>query len=423
MNMKRYELDTIGQIYGPTITKTWSPTFRVQATLHETVDPALLQQATDNLRRRFPYIFVALRKGLCSYYFEETDEKLQVQPDGESMLAYYGMEEAAHHCFRVIYGKKHIAIEILHVLTDAYGASVILFTLLHRYLELRHGLPETPANFRHDLVYSFNDKPTDEESECAFTKNAGSSPVNLKEPKPYKLQGKRLADKQEIYTIGAIDTEALIAKAHSCKATVTTFLSAVMTDVISELQNVQRQKNAVAIGVPVDLRKIFACKSMRNCVAQKNLVLLPEQLNYSLEQKCNLLGLQLNHFRQDKDLVQNVIAAYVTPLENPLVKHIPCIVKDRVISYLYTREADAVMSINFSNLGDAKVPEEMRAFIDRVYFILGQEKSISNTCTAISFNGKTSIIFTRNIQESAVEDRFFRHLKELGLNVDVEQLK
>ena len=423
MNMKRYDLDTIGQIYGPTITKTWSPTFRVQVTLHETVDPALLQQATDNLRSRFPYIFVALKKGLCSYYFEETNENLQVQPDGEHMLAYYGIEEAAHHCLRVIYGKKHIAIEILHVLTDGNGANVILFTLLHRYLELRHGLLEVPANSRHNLVYSFNDKPIDEESENAFTKNAGSSPINLKEPRPYKLQGMRLTDKQEIYTIGAIDTDALVAKAHSCKATVTTFLSAVMAEVISEIQNEQCQKKAVAIGVPVDLRKVLASKSMRNCVAQKNLVLLPEQLNYSLEQKCDLLGQQLNHFRQDKELVRNLIAAYVTPLENPLVKHIPCIVKDRVISYLYTRDADAVMSINLSNLGEVKVPEEMRPFIDRVYFILGQEKTIPNTCTVISFNGKTSINFTRNIQESAVEDRFFRHLKELGLNVDVEQLK
>jgi NRPS condensation-like uncharacterized protein len=237
------------------------------------------------------------------------------------------------------------------------------------------------------------------------------------------LQGKRLTDKQEIYTIGVIDTDALVAKAHSCKATVTTFLSAVMAEVICELQNEQCQKKAVAIGVPVDLRKVLASKSMRNCVAQKNLVLLPEQLNYSLEQKCDLLGQQLNRFRQDKELVRNLIAAYVTPLENPLVKHIPCIVKDRVISYLYTRDADAVMSINLSNLGEVKVSEEMRPFIDRVYFILGQEKTIPNTCTVISFNGKTSINFTRNIQESAVEDRFFRHLKELGLNVDVEQLK
>lgn len=423
--MKKYELDTVGQIYGAITTKTWSPMFRMQATLHEVVSPELLQQAAEDLRIRFPYIFVALRKRTCSYYFEENDEPIKIKPDSEPMQAYFGMEEAAHHCFRILYGEKHIALEVIHALTDGHGASVILLTLLHRYLELKHGLPGIPANFQHDLVYSFNDKPLEEETGNAFAKNAGKNPVNLKEPRTYDLHGTRLLCEQKAFTIGITDTAPLIAKAHSYGATVTTFLSAVMAEVINDLQNKEQKqkKEPIAIGIPVNVREILASKTMRNYSAQKSITLLPEQLNLSLQQKCNLMGQQLKDFLQDEELVRNVTAAYVAPLENPLVKYMPRIIKDRIISYLYTREADAVISIVISNLGDTNLPEEMRPFIDRLYFILGTEKNIPNTCSVISMNGKAFINFTRNIQETAIEDEFFNRLQKHGLKVEVEHLK
>jgi len=423
--MKKYELDTVGQIYGAIATKTWSPMFRMQATLYEVVSPELLQQAAEDLRIRFPYIFVALKQGTCSYYFEENDEPLKIRPDREPMQAYYGMEEASHHCFRIFYGERHIAIEVLHALTDGHGASVILLTLVHRYLELKHGLPEIPANFQHDLVYSLNDKPFDEETENAFAKNAGKNPVNLKEPKAYKLHGTRLPNGQKDFTIGITDTDALIAKAHSYGTTVTTFLSAIMAEVINDLQTKEQKqkKEPIAIGIPVNVRKILASKTMRNYSAQKSITLLPEQSNLSLQQKCNLMGKQLKDFLQDKDLVRNMTAAYVASLENPLVKYMPCVIKDRLVSYLYTREADAVISIVISNLGDTDLPEEMRPFIDRLYFILGTEKNIPNTCSVISMNGKAFINFTRNIQETSIEDEFFNRLQKHGLKVEVEHLK
>ena len=423
--MKKYELDTVGQIYGAIATKTWSPMFRMQATLYEVVSPELLQQAAEDLRIRFPYIFVALKQGTCSYYFEENDEPLKIRPDREPMQAYYGKEEASHHCFRILYGEKHIALEVLHALTDGHGASVILLTLLHRYLELKHGLPSIPANFQHNLVYSFNDKPLEEETGNAFAKNAGNNPVDLKEPTAYKLHGTRLPNGQKDFTIGITDTDALIAKAHSYGTTVTTFLSAVMAEVINDLQNKEQKqkKEPIAIGIPVNVREILASKTMRNYSAQKSITLLPEQLNLSLQQKCNLMGQQLKDFLQDKDLVRNMTAAYVASLENPLVKYMPCVIKDRLVSYLYTREADAVISIVISNLGDTDLPEEMRPFIDRLYFILGTEKNIPNTCSVISMNGKAFINFTRNIQETIIEDEFFNRLQKHGLKVEVEHLK
>ena len=63
-----YRLDTAALIFPATARRDWSNAFRVSASLSEPVDPALLQQATDDLRRRFPSYFVTLRKGFFWYY-------------------------------------------------------------------------------------------------------------------------------------------------------------------------------------------------------------------------------------------------------------------------------------------------------------------------------------------------------------------
>jgi hypothetical protein len=76
--MKRYELDTIGHLYASTISGKYTPIFRLQANLHDAVDAALLQRAVDDLRVRYPYLYVGLKKGVFSPPLKLTNESLVV---------------------------------------------------------------------------------------------------------------------------------------------------------------------------------------------------------------------------------------------------------------------------------------------------------------------------------------------------------
>ena len=72
MQKNWYRLDTAALIFPATIRRDWCNVFRLSAGLTEPVDPAILQQATDDLRKRFPSYFVTLRRGVFWYYLEES---------------------------------------------------------------------------------------------------------------------------------------------------------------------------------------------------------------------------------------------------------------------------------------------------------------------------------------------------------------
>lgn len=418
--MRQYKLDTIGQIYSYTTNSNWSPVYRIQANLFEAVDPSCLQKALDDLRERFPYFFVAMKKGFCSNYFEENDEQLKVMPDGENKLTYFDREEFNHFCFRILYGEKHVAIEIFHVLTDGHGASVFLFTLLHRYLELKHGIPKI-AQAPSGLIYSLEGKPSEEETENSYKENAGNTTTNLKEEKNFKLGGTPIQKK--IVTLGIVDTKPLLDKARHLGVTVTTFLTTVLIETLIGMQNKEgkTKKRPVTVSTAANIRNVFASKTLRNYTATRNLGVAREHFNDRFEDKCKEIGKQLKEFTQ-KDFMQGVSTAYVKALENPIIKYMPLTLKEKIVSAIYTRECDDCTCVGISNLGDIKLPEEMAPFIDRMYFVLGDEKTIRNNCSAISFNGKTYIAFTRSIEETALEDMYFERLNALGLEYRLESL-
>ena len=129
--------------------------------LHETVDPALLQQAVNDLKPRFPSMFVRLRKGVVWYYLEEISSPPTVHRDYAYPLPHMGRDEIRTCCLRVLYYKNRIGVEFFHALTDGTGGMVFLKTLTARYLELAHDI-RVPAT---DSVLDRSDKPSEEELE------------------------------------------------------------------------------------------------------------------------------------------------------------------------------------------------------------------------------------------------------------------
>jgi len=80
-------------------------------------------------------------------------------------------------------------------------------------------------------------------------------------------------------------------------------------------------------------------------------------------------------------------------------------------------------SITISNLGAVEIPDEMKLFVTRFDFILGEQALCTNACSVVSYNGKLNISFLRIIRESEVEKEFFSFLRKLGLNIKIESNK
>jgi len=131
-------LDVAGSVFPAARTRAWNETYRVGFLLKEQVDPARLRHALADLRPRYPYFFVAVRRGFFWYYLERLNH---LDP------ARLVRREADYPCrpldlfsprpaLRVLYDRRRFSVELPHVVADGGGVQVFLKALLARYMEL-----------------------------------------------------------------------------------------------------------------------------------------------------------------------------------------------------------------------------------------------------------------------------------------------
>jgi len=407
---KRYELDAIGHLYASTISERYNPIFRIQVNLTDAIDAALLQQAVDDLRDRYPYLYVGMKKGVVSYYFEESDEQLRVVYEQTAPLQTMNREDIGQFCMRILYGDRYIALEVVHVLTDGYGAKTYLIALLHRYLELRHKGQTSP-------VCSPKKELLNEETEDAYEKYAVQTVKRPKQEMVFRQDGTPVSESQKTMTVMTIPTEDLLEKAHSYGVSVTTLITTVLADSLVQMQQrtvEESEKRRVAIGVAVDSRKLLASQTMRNFSIEIALGLVPDQMNLRFDEKCQEIDRQLKE-RTKKEYLQNMVSEYVEGMRNPVVKCIPLIIKDRLIDHIYAKTSVERACTCLSNLGNIDLPDDVTPYVHNVYFAMGAERILPNNCCVVSYKGNTNICFTRTIEESTLEDEFFHRLQEMGV--------
>ncbi len=418
MQKNWYRLDTAALIFPAIARRDWSNGFRLSATLTEEVDPALLQKAADEMKDRFPSFFVGLRKGFFWYYLEEGPRGLTVQPDYAYPLTFMGRRELRQNCLRILYYKNRIAVEFFHALTDGHGGSVFLCSLTARYLELRYGL-DIPKN---DLIRSLTEPPEPEELEDSFLKHAAPAAASRREARSYHLRGTREGGGYRHLTTGIVDTNALLENAHRCGVSVTAFLAAVMARSIMDMQDLKRRKKRqrpVKITIPVDLRRLFGSRTLRNFSLVLNIGADPRFGDYTLEELCRTVWHRLSADATRQNMA-GMIAANVLPQQLTALRLAPVFLKDLVMDMVYRRSGEGGGSLCISNLGRVELPEPMRPLVRRLEFIIGPQRSYPNNCSVVSFGEKTCINMIRNIRESELERRFFSALVELGLAVDIE---
>ena len=418
MQKNWYRLDTAALIFPAISRRDWSNAFRVSASLSEEIDPAILQQATDDLRRRFPSYFVTLRKGFFWCYLEESRRKVEVQRDYAYPLTFMSSRELKRNCMRVLYYKNRIAVEFFHSLTDGRGGSVFLCNLVARYLELKYALDIPREGMLRDLTQS----PPPEELEDSFLKNAAEVAASRREEASYHLHGSREEGGFKTLTTGIVDTQTLLDTAHRYQVSVTALLAAVMAESIIAMQNAERprrRQRPVKITIPVDLRRLYGSDTLRNFSLVLNIGADPRYGDYTLQELCKTIYHQLCAGATPQNMA-GMIAANVQPQQQVVLRLAPVFLKNLVMNAVYRRSGESGGCLNISNLTSVTLPEIMRPYVQRMEFIIGPQRSYPNNCSVLSYGGKTYINMIRNIRESELERRFFSRLVELGIPVEIE---
>ena len=418
MQKNWYRLDTAALIFPAVARRDWCNVFRLSATLSESIDPIVLQQAADDLRGRFPSFFVSLRRGVFWYYLEESSQQVAVREDYAYPLAFMSRRELKQSCLRILYYKNRIAVEFFHSLTDGRGGSIFLCSLVARYLELQGGL-HVPRNA---LIRGVEETSEPEELEDSFLKNAAEVAAGRREESSYRLHGSKEHGGFRLLTTGILETQALLDAAHRHNVSVTAFLAAVMVQSIIEIQALERprrRQRPVKITVPVDLRRLFGSRTLRNFSLVLNVGADPRYGDYSLEELCQTIYHQLCTGATPQNMA-GMIAANVQPQQVTVLRLAPVRIKNIVMDLVYRSSGERGGSLNISNLSTISLPEVMRSCVQRMEFIIGTQRTYPNNCSMLSYGGKTYINMIRSIRESELERRFFSKLVALGIPVSIE---
>ena len=406
-------LDNAALIFPAVRRRDWTNAFRVSATLNEPVDPEVLQQAVDGLLPRFPSMYVSLHRGVFWYYLQKLPRAPRVRQDGACPLIHMTGLELRKCCLRVLYYKNRIAVEFFHALTDGSGGMVFLKTLTAAYLSLRHGIT-IPVG---EGVLDRNEKPRPAELEDSFTRTAGPIPLSRKEENSLRLRGRREEDGFLHLTIATIREEALLNLAHEYDCTVTALLCAVMLQSILDLSKPGNRWAKVT--VPVNLRKVLGGETLRNFALTVNVGVDPRLGSYTLKELTRAVQSQLETQVTPQQMAARV-AANVRPSQNLLIRMLPLPVKNLALRMVYHQVGESKGSINISNLGKTRLPDEMAPYVRFLDFTIGPQATYANNCSLVSYGGATRINLIRSTREPKLERDFLTRLVELGLEVTVD---
>ena len=412
-------LDNAAKIYPAARRHNWSNVFRLSATLTEPVDAAVLQSALDVTARRFPTIAARLRKGVFWYYLQQLEHAPPISEEYSYPLARMNSQEARQCAFRVIAWENRIAVEFFHSLTDGTGGLIFLKTLVAEYLQQKYGIL-IPAERG---VLGRLDEPSPQEMEDSFLRYAGTVSASRKESTAWRFQGTPETGDRLHVTCFRLCAPQVLEKAHKYGLSLTGLLTAAMLQALLQLQEEKepnlRRRKPVKVLVPVNLRRIFPSRTLRNFAMYTIPEIDPRLGHYSFREICQIvyhkMKLDVTPKQMSKMIATNVSSELLLP-----VRLLPLPVKNLVMKAIFHAVGEKKSCLSLSNLGNVELPDAMRPYIERFDMILGTQATAPYNCGVLSWNDTLYINFIRNITESDLELQFFRVLQSLGLSVSVE---
>ena len=290
------KLDNAACIYPSTLSRTYASMFRLTITLTEDIDDEILTQALNNIMARFPTFNFTLKQGFFWCYFDRIDVPVKVKKDVNNPMLAMNFYKKNKYMFKIRTFKNRIAIEYFHALTDGTGGITFLLTLTCEYLRLKYKIKPK----YNDLILNPKDKAKKEEIEDAFLKVYKSKGALVNENKAFHLKGTKEDENILNIITGITDIDKIKKISKKYNATITEFLVAITILSIQELKkNYKKSNRDIKVSVPINLRKIYNIKTLRNFSSYMN-VGVSASNDYSLEEIVNKVKKDLKEMSNEK---------------------------------------------------------------------------------------------------------------------------
>ena len=408
----RMRIDNAANIYPASLRRNYASLYRMSVTLTEPVDPTILQQALVTVSERIPTFRCGLRSGTFWWHLRRMDKDPEVMP--AAPLSLFHFRDKSGFLYKVSAEGCRIILDVFHALADGSGSETFLLTLAGEYLRLKYGLSISYAG----LVLNPAEAPDAAEVEDSFKTVFSGRKGELEKNVPaYHIRGRRLpgAGLRDIRVVMPMDKVKAVCRRMDC--TVTDLLTGLMLDALQKLYRADddpKKCSVVKVSVPVNLRPRYGSRSVRNFSSYVNLGIDIQSGYLPLEQLVRLVKMQKEAMLRPENL-EPKIAANVELEENFAVRCLPLVVKKPIIDLINRLHGDKYCSQTLSNLGQVRVPDEMRPYMTEFDFILGRQRGNSGAVSCAGFDGNLFLHLSRNIYGAEFEQFFLDRAGRLGL--------
>ncbi len=401
-----YDLDNVAKVFPSTSNKKDSKVFRFACSLTEDIEKEILQKALDKTMSYYPIFSSILKKGFFWCYLETSNILPIVKEENDPICSSIYRYNNKNLLFNVTYYKKRINLEVYHALADGSGALQFLMKLVLNYLTIRYNLD---SNIKLDDISSLIEKEDD--SFKKYYQRQKNQFFNTTE-KAYKIKSFKFSENRIKVIEGIFSTSELLNVCHDYKTTLTIFLTSVLLKSIDETMHIKDKKKPVIITIPINLRKYFKSKTIRNFFVTMN---VKYKFTEDSAELITIIKDVEKQFKKNltKESLFEKFNRYASVEHNMLIRIIPFFLKNIVLKFFYKKEMKGTTT-SLSNIGIITMPAEVNKYIDMFTFFSGTEEIQVCLC---SYEDKTAIGFTSRYINSEIEKNFFRDLSDMGINI------
>lgn len=405
-----YKLDNSAILHLAAMRKHHTNLYRMTLTLTEEVNPEILQKALNELTPKFPMIIAGIRRNFFEHYLVPVSEPPKVQPE-QACLAPMSRKELERCAFRLLYKENKIHMEVFHSLADGYGGLTLLYMLMSKYFHYKYPdiVPELTQ------FPGVDDVPFEIQMADDYFTHAGNQKEKPRNQITYQIPGKTASDKKIRYTVTTIQSDKILHAARRYGVSATVFLNAVMIESAKVMKKKYPSKRSdhkpVQIMVPVNLRKLFASKTLHNFTLPVFACQEAKDANQSFEELLASLKQQFEE-QNTKEHMEKVMATNTQASSFFLYKLLPVSVKCGLMRMIQLLLGENNSCISLSNLGIFALPEDVQPYVEKINVMLMPRLKSPYNCGIISYNGKMTFTFSRKCLRPEFDEVFFSQLSK-----------
>lgn len=412
-------LDNSANLWPALLNRRYTTLFRLALRFQSAIQINALESALADVVPSFPFFQVKVRPGLFWYGLLRRHDLPPLEADVANPCQNPQLIGGERWPFRVRVWHRQIAVEFSHILTDGTGAVEFVRALGCRYLEYvrtEAGGP-VPVQIPGDPGQQWQD-PSREHARRRFPPLPSPGPA-------FHFPGKLEPVGNYSIIHGFMPVAPVLALAKERGLTLTELILTLLFQSCLDLAQREfdegrlRRLGPIRILVPVNLRKVFQSRTLRNFFAFSDPSLDPRLGPYDFEEIAATVMYTLRRQSQASYL-RHQLSRNVAE-ETPFAKRIaPLFLKNIAINIGWAIRGDRQFTCSFSNLGRMDEPLETDGSPVEWSFVPPPSPVTKTNVTMISSRDTLCITFASLLDDPLWARLFFRRLADLGPAIRIE---